>query len=149
MRVFLRVYGIVHIVLFTFLFLGVFLQWSFLTDEGGALNWMIWNDTRAADGHVHVAPMLLLVSVVWGVFLVRAADNPRAYSSFLDFTMWANAVHGVLMVFQVAADFDRYWFKLLTDVPFDLFLSLGIYLWKRAGSPSGAIMVRQAAGTSR
>ena len=69
--------------------------------------------------------MLLLIYVVWGVFLLRAAGNPQAYAPFLNFTMRANLAHGLLMVVQAAMDFDRYWSKFLTDIPFVLILALG------------------------
>jgi hypothetical protein len=55
-------------------------------------------------------------------------SNPPAYSSFLDFTMWANLAHGVLMAAQAFTDLDRYWSKFLIDIPFVLILSLGIFL---------------------
>jgi hypothetical protein len=65
------------------------------------------------------------------VFLLRSARNPRGYLSFLNFTMWANLAHGVLMVVQAATELDRYWSKFLTDIPFVLILAAGIYLWRR------------------
>jgi hypothetical protein len=127
-RVFLRVYGVLTIAIFTLLFVGFMVQTPLLAEHGGALNWTIWNDVRFGHDHAHVPPMLLLIYVVWGVFLLRAAGNPQAYSSFLSFTMWANLAHGVLMAVQAAMDIDRYWSKFLTDVPFVLILALGIYL---------------------
>ena len=63
------------------------------------------------------------------MFLLRSARNPRGYLSFLNFTMWANLAHGVLMVVQAATELDRYWSKFLTDIPFVLILAAGIYLW--------------------
>jgi Family of unknown function (DUF6632) len=74
---------------------------------------------------------LMVIYIVWGVFLLRASRNPAAYSSFLDFTMWANLAHGVLMAVQAATEIDRYWSKFATDIPFVLVLALGIYLWRR------------------
>ena len=72
--------------------------------------------------------MLMIIYIVWGVFLIRAARNPQAYLSFLSFTMWANLAHGVLMAGQAGMDIDRYWSKFFTDIPFVLILALGIYL---------------------
>jgi hypothetical protein len=34
------------------------------------------------------------------------------------------------MAAQVFTDVDRYWSKFLTDIPFVLILSLGIFLWR-------------------
>src|SRR5262245_49180506 len=132
LSVFLRVYGVLTLLIFSLLFVGFMVQSPLLAEHGGALNWTIWNDVRFGHDHAHVPPMLLLIYVVWGVFLLRAAGNPQAYASFLDFTMWANLAHGVLMAAQAAMDIDRYWSKFLTDIPFVLILALGIYLWRRA-----------------
>jgi FtsH-binding integral membrane protein len=130
-RVFLRVYGVLTLAIFSLLFVGFMAQSPLLAEHGGPLNWTIWNDVRFGSEHAHVPPMLLLIYVVWGVFLLRAAGNPQAFASFLDFTMWANFAHGVLMVVQAAMDIDRYWSKFFTDIPFVLVLALGIYLWRR------------------
>ena len=46
--------------------------------------------------------------------------------SFVNFTMWANLAHGLLMVVQAAMDMDRYWSKFLTDIPAVLILALGM-----------------------
>ncbi len=110
------------LIIFGLLFVGFMVQTPLLAEHGGVLNWTIWNDVRFGNDHAHVPPMLLLIYVVWGVFLLRAAGNPPAYSSFLDFTMWANLAHGLLMAAQVFTDVDRYWSKFLTDIPFVLIL---------------------------
>ncbi|MFL6088460.1 MAG: hypothetical protein ACJ74F_35910 [Mycobacterium sp.] len=130
LSVFLRVYGVLTLIIFGLLFVGFMAQTPLLAEHGGALNWTIWNDVRFGHEHAHVPPMLLLIYVVWGDFLFRSASNPPAYSSFLSFTMWANLAHGVLMAAQVFTDVDRYWSKFLTDIPFVLILSLGIFLWR-------------------
>jgi Family of unknown function (DUF6632) len=130
LRVFLRIYGVLTLLIFGLLFVGFMVQSPLLAEHGGALNWTIWNDVHFGHDHAHVPPMLLLIYVVWGVFLLRAAGKPQAYSSFLDFTMWANLAHGVLMAAQAFTDLDRYWSKFLTDIPFVLILSLGIFLWR-------------------
>jgi hypothetical protein len=145
LRVFLRIYGALTLIIFGLLFVGFMVQTPLLAEHGGALNWTIWNDVRFGHDHAHVPPMLLLIYVVWGVFLLRAAGNPRAYSSFLDFTMWANLAHGSLMAAQAGMDINRYWSKFFTDIPFVLILALGIYLWRprtndraRSGDDSAA-----------
>lgn len=133
-RIFLGVYGAVTMVLFTLLFLGFATEASPLSEHGGQLNWLIWNDVHAGNEHAHVPPMLFLIYAVWGFFLLRAARDPMAHRSFLDFTMWANAAHGVLMTIQASTEIDRYWSKFLTDIPFVLILAAGIYVWRlRAG----------------
>jgi hypothetical protein len=79
--------------------------------------------------------MLFLIYFVWGVFLLLAARNPLSYLSFLNFTMWANLCHGLLMGMQALTMMDRYWSKWFTDIPFVLILALGIYLWQPRKTP--------------
>jgi hypothetical protein len=130
-RVFLRVYGVLTLAIFVPLFVGFVSQSPLLAEHGGALNWTIWNDVRCGAEHLHVPPMLLVIYVVWGIFLLRAAGDPRGYASFLHFTMWANLVHGALMAVQAASEIQHYWSKFFTDIPFVLILAIGIYLWRR------------------
>jgi hypothetical protein len=66
------------------------------------------------------------------LFLFLAARRPLAYVSFLNFTMWANLFHGLLMGVQAAIMMDRYWSKWFTDIPFVVFLALSIYVWRPA-----------------
>jgi hypothetical protein len=113
LSIFLRIYGVLTLIIFSLLFVGFIVQSPLLAEHGGALNWTIWNDVRFGSEHAHVPPMLLLVYVVWGVFLLRAARNPPAYSSFLDFTMWANPAHAHHGDAGLT-DVDRYWSKFLT-----------------------------------
>jgi hypothetical protein len=65
---------------------------------------------------------------VWGVFFFLAANNPPQYRSFLDFTLWANLAHGLLMVPMALEGSHLYHSKFLTDIPFVLILAIGIYL---------------------
>jgi FtsH-binding integral membrane protein len=133
-RVFLRVYGVLTLAIFVSLFVGFIAQSPLLAEHGGALNWTIWNDVRCGSEHLHVPPMLMVIYIVWGIFLLRAAGDPRGYDSFLNFTMWANLAHGALMAVQAGTEIDHYWSKFLTDIPFVVILALGIYLWRRAES---------------
>ena len=134
-RVFLRVYGVLTLAIFVLLLVGFIAKSSLLAEHGGPLNWTIWNDVRCGMETMHVPPMLMVIYIVWGVFLLRAAGDPPGYASFLNFTMWANLAHGVLMAAQAGSEFDHYWSKFLTDIPFVLILALGIYLWRRADKP--------------
>jgi uncharacterized protein DUF6632 len=134
-RIFLRVYGGLMLAIFVSLFVGFLAQSPLLAEHGGVLNWTIWNDVRCGGEHLHVPPMLMVIYIVWGVFLLPAAGDPYGYTSFLNFTMWANLAHGVLMAAQAATEIDHYWSKFLTDIPFVLILAVGIYLWRRADRP--------------
>ena len=134
-RIFLRIYGGLTLAIFVPLLVGFLAQSPLLAEHGGVLNWTIWNDVRCGSAHLHVPPMLMVIYIVWGVFLLRAANDPRSYASFLSFTMWANLAHGVLMAGQAATEISHYWSKYLTDIPFVLILALGIFLWRRVSRP--------------
>jgi len=60
---------------------------------------------------------------------VGLVSGAPAFANVLSF-VWANLAHGLLMAAQVFTDVDRYWSKFLTDIPFVLILSLGIFLWR-------------------
>jgi hypothetical protein len=137
LRIFLRIYGVMTLTVMTLLFVGVAVQSPLLAEHGGALNWTIWNDVRSGHEHAHVPLMLFVVYIVWGVFMLRAAGNPQGYLSFLNFTMWANLAHGLLMVVQAATEMDRYWSKFITDIPFMLVLALGIFLLRPSVNAEG------------
>jgi hypothetical protein len=42
--------------------------------------------------------MLAAIYIVWAVMLWRASDEPAKHLLFIDFTIWANAAHGVVML---------------------------------------------------
>jgi hypothetical protein len=69
---------------------------------------------------------------VWGVFFFRAARNPSTYVSFLNFTMWAYLFHGLLMAGQALTHLATQWHRFFMDIPYELILALGIYLWRPA-----------------
>ncbi|MGH3560492.1 MAG: hypothetical protein ACRDTN_01455 [Mycobacterium sp.] len=95
-RVFMRVYGVLTPAIFVLLLVGFLAQSPWLAEHVGALNQTIWNDVRCAAEHLHVPPMLMVIYIVRGVFLLAAANDLRGYASFLAFTMWANLAHGAL-----------------------------------------------------
>ena len=127
LKIFLRAYGVMTFLIFGILSIGFILQINEF-NPGNSLHWLIWDDITG-----HVGPMLVVIYLVWGVFFFLAATNPYQYRSFLDFTMWANLAHGGLMI-PMAMGHHMYHSKFLTDIPFILGLSLGIYLL-RPSSP--------------
>jgi len=110
LSIFLRIYGWASLLLFSGLMVGFVMQAQAL-DEGSAWHWLIWD--RIGD---HVAPMLLAVYVVWSIFIIRAARDPIANATFLDFTIWANVAHGIAMIPHALMAPD-YHIKFLTDIP--------------------------------
>ena len=131
LAVFLRTYGVLTLIVFGSLFVGFAVQTPLLADEPkGALNWLIWNGIRCGSEPCHVPPMLFIIYRVWAVFFFLAARQPLAYVSFLNFTMWANLSHGLLMAGQALMHMSTHWHRFFTDIPFVLVLALGIYRWR-------------------
>jgi Family of unknown function (DUF6632) len=135
----LRVYGVLTLLIFGLLFVGFAIQTPLLADEPrGALNWLIWNGIRCGSEPCYVPPMLFIIHLVWGVFFFLAAREPLAYVSFLSFTMWAYLFHGLLMAVQALTHMDTQWHRFFMDIPYELILALGIYLWRPASSEERA-----------
>jgi hypothetical protein len=42
--------------------------------------------------------MMAAIHLVWAVMLWRASYEPAKHALFIDFTLWANAAHGVVML---------------------------------------------------
>jgi hypothetical protein len=139
----LRVWGFSGIAIFGLLFIGFLVESPILAEQGGMFNWAIWNNVSCHNslGHshlCHVPPMLLIIYVVWCIFAVVAARRPERFGSFLEFTMWANAAHALLMTGQALTEIDRYWLKFFTDIPYIGFISLAILFLRPSGNESGA-----------
>ncbi len=66
LRIFLRIYGVLSLLIFVPLFIGFITESHLLAEHGGVLNWTIWNDVRFGTEHAHVPPMLFAVYIVWG-----------------------------------------------------------------------------------
>ena len=126
LKLFLRIYGVLTLIIFGVLSIGFLFR---LTEfnPGGSFHWLIWDDING-----HVGPMIIIIYIVWGIFLLKAAKNPVAYKSFLDFTMWANLAHGLLMIPMALEGSHMYHSKFLTDIPFILGLAAGIFAWRPA-----------------
>lgn len=136
LSLFLRIYGTASLLLFSALFLA-FAFHAPVLDHGGSLHWAIWDDV-----HDHVGPMLFVIYWVWAVFLIRAAGDLPRYATFLDFTIWANLAHGLLMFVQTTTsptDFP----KLFTDVPVILALPIVIGSLRAAYAPPNPTAVKE------
>lgn len=127
---FLRIYGWLSLALFGTLSVGLFFHLAAF-DKGGALNWTVWDDMSD-----HVPLMLTVIYFVWSIHIIRAARDPKASASFLDFTMWANLAHGLIMVPQ-ALDMNMYHTKFMTDIPWVLLVA-GAITWLRTWGGSAA-----------
>jgi hypothetical protein len=126
LRIFLNVYGVVSVVLFGGLFLLTMVDASIIQD-GGALRFMRWEPSK------HIELMLEGVYFVWGIFFFLAARNPLRFLSFIDFTIWANAAHGLIMLVQTML-MPAYHYKILTDVAYCLVLAGGLSVMRPKGN---------------
>lgn len=126
LKVFLNLYGVVSIILFGGLFSLTLIDAPIMQD-GGALRFMRWEPLAK-----HIELMLEGVYLVWGVFFFLAATKPLNYLSFIDFTIWANIVHGSIMVVQSLA-IPGFHYKLLTDVAYCFVLSGGLLVLRPRG----------------
>ncbi|MBN9486022.1 MAG: hypothetical protein J0H44_02315 [Alphaproteobacteria bacterium] len=127
LKLFLRIYGALSFLIFVPLCLAIMLQ-NPLFDDGGLMNWTIWNGVICGGQPCYVPPMLFIIYLVWAAFLFLAARDPYRYRSFLTFTAWANLFHGLLMSVQAATDLGLFWSKYFTDIPFVTILALGIFI---------------------
>lgn len=73
--------------------------------------------------------MIFIIYIVWGIYFFKVAKDPLQHRSFLDFTMWANLAHGLIMIPMAIQD-PTYHLRFLTDIPFILLTAIGIYLWR-------------------
>ncbi|MEO5976921.1 MAG: hypothetical protein ABIS36_16210 [Chryseolinea sp.] len=131
LRIFLRSWSVACIAIMTInwsAFIFKFLKFN----PGGSLHWFIWDDVYG-----HVGPMLFILYIIWSVYLFKAGNDPVRYKTFLDFTLWANVGHAIVMV-PMALNDSMYHTKFLTDIPFILGLSIGIYVWQPSVNVSEA-----------
>jgi len=93
LRIFLRVLSVG--------FLAAFIPWITLIllkvpvlAPGGLLAPLL----RFQPYNASYESMMAAIHIVWAVMLWRASDNPATHRLFIDFTIWANAAHGLVML---------------------------------------------------
>jgi hypothetical protein len=57
-----------------------------------------WHDGPPAASHYFM--MIVGIYATLGVFLIRAARDPAAHRSLIDFTIWSSVVHALIMAVQ-------------------------------------------------
>ncbi len=125
LKIFLTIYGIISIMLFGTLFLLTSVDAPIIQD-GGALRFLRWDVLSK-----HVELMIEIVYLVWGIFMLIAARKPLSNLSFINFTLWANLAHGLLMIPQAMMTGMMY--KMYTDIAYCLFLAIGLWIWTPGG----------------
>ena len=81
-------------------FLAAFIPWITLIlvkapilAPGGSLAPLL----RFQPYNAHYESMMAGIHVVWAIMLWRASDDPAKHALFIDFTIWANAAHALVM----------------------------------------------------
>jgi hypothetical protein len=127
LTLFLNVYGVVSVVLFGGLFVLTLTDASII-QEGGALRFMRWEPLAK-----HIELMFEGVYLVWAVYFFVAARDRLRNLSFIAFTAWANAVHGLIMLAQSLV-MPMFHYKILTDVAYCLILAAGLVILRPRGA---------------
>lgn len=81
--------------------------------------------------------MIVGVYFTLGVFLIRAARDPAANRSLIQFTIWSSVVHAGIMAVQAAAD-PMHGGHLLGDVPALLLVAVVLGLLMRGSAAEAA-----------
>ena len=81
-------------------FLAAFIPWITLIlvkapilAPGGSLAPLL----RFQPYNAHYESMMAGIHIVWAIMLWRASDEPAKHALFIDFTIWANAAHALVM----------------------------------------------------
>lgn len=82
-------------------FLAAFVPWIVLIlvdapilAPGGALAPLL----RFQPYNPHYESMMAAIHIVWAVMLWRASDDPAQHRLFIEFTIWGNVAHGIVML---------------------------------------------------
>jgi hypothetical protein len=73
-----------------------------------------WHDGPPAASHYFM--MIVGIYATLGIFLIRAARDPAANRSLIDFTIWSSVVHGLIMAVQSYSTGDHMG-HMVGDVP--------------------------------
>ena len=91
--IFLKVLGIGFLVSFIPWITLIILNVPIIS-EGGLLAPLL----RFQPYNVHYESMMAAIHIAWAFILLRASKDPAQHPLFIDFTIWANAAHGAVMV---------------------------------------------------
>ena len=115
-------------------FLAAFIPWITLIllnapilAPGGRLAPLL----RFQPYNTHYESMMAAIHIVWAVMLWRASGDPARHLLFIDFTIWANAAHGLVML--IATPMQKGLVMMVIEgVP--LFVIAAVLFWLRPGT---------------
>ncbi len=96
--------------------------------------WM-WHEGAPYDSQYYM--MIVGVYATLGIFLIRAAANPAAHGSLIQFTIWSSVVHAVIMAIQAMGN-PMHGGHLLGDVPALLLVAVVLGVLSRSGEAKAA-----------
>ena len=81
------------VVLFFLVFMFLLMSFSEHTHSIPWLSYFLRHGNYSWDYEA----MFATINLVWGIYLWKASNNLHHYKEFVDFTAWANIVHGAFM----------------------------------------------------
>jgi hypothetical protein len=98
---------------------------------------MIWPSGWVWHGGAggYYLQMIAGIYAVLGIFLIVAANDPRAHRSLISFTIWSSIVHAVIMGVQASGDAHESG-HLVGDVP--ALVLVAVVLWYLSPSRNSA-----------
>lgn len=98
---------------------------------------MIWPSGWVWHGGAggYYLQMIAGIYAVLGIFLIIAANDPRAHRSLISFTIWSSIVHAAIMAVQASSDAHESG-HLVGDVP--ALVLVAVVLWYLSPPRSGA-----------
>jgi hypothetical protein len=123
LRIFLRVLSVGFLVAFIPWITLILLNAPILA-AGGRLAPLL----RFQPYNAYYESMMAAIHIVWAVMLWRASDNPARHPLFIDFTIWANAAHGLVML--IATPIQKGLVMMVIE-GLPLFVIAAVLLWLR------------------
>ena len=98
---------------------------------------MIWPSGWVWHGGAggYYLQMIAGIYAVLGIFLIIAANDPRAHRSLISFTIWSSIVHAAIMAVQASGDAHESG-HLVGDVP--ALVLVAVVLWYLSPSRDSA-----------
>lgn len=87
--------------------------------------------------NVYYETMLTAIHLVWAVMLWRASANPAKHLLFIDFTIWANLAHGMVML--IVTPMQKGFFMMFIE-GLPLFGIAAILWWLRPTPDSASVI---------
>ncbi len=78
--------------------------------------------------NAHYESMMAAIHIVWALMLWRASTDPAQHWLFIDFTIWASAAHGLVMLIVTPMQKGL---VMMAIEGFPLFVIAAVLLWLR------------------